>query len=108
MPRLRVGNQECEAPTAYISRVPSNELGFWSASRKPSRSSDTLLQDRVHGSYLESNWANVMWAFFTGAGVIPQANLDFLANAFFDHYGDELLPEVSFEVELEVCRLNVW
>jgi hypothetical protein len=60
------------------------------------------------GSYLESNWANVMWAFFTGSGVIPQANLDFLANAFFDHYGDELLPEVSFEVELEVCRLNVW
>jgi hypothetical protein len=60
------------------------------------------------GSYLESNWANVMWVFLTGSGVIPQANLDFLANDFFDKYGDELLPEISFEVELEVCRLNVW
>lgn len=60
------------------------------------------------GSYLEANWANVMWTFLTGSGLIDHATLQEIANYNFDAYAAELSPEVSFECVLEAVRINVW
>lgn len=60
------------------------------------------------GVFKEANWANVMWLYLTGNGTIPNSYLVALADACFSGYATELLPEVSFEVELQFVRVNVW
>lgn len=60
------------------------------------------------GSYLDANWANVMWTYLTGSGLIDHATMQEIANYNFDAYATELSTELSFECVLEACRINVW
>lgn len=60
------------------------------------------------GTYREANWANVMWLYLTGNGVIPHDWQVDLADAAFNAYKAYFLTEISFEVELNFARVNIW
>lgn len=49
-----------------------------------------------------------MWARLLGSGVIAQSSLVSLANQFFIHYRDQLLPDLNVASKLLTCRVNVW